>query len=120
MTLQEVLMEADRLRPNPLDDGQKAGWVAAMEVRVAEETGRQAPLLRWPEDGQCALTLPPEYASLYVLYLCARIDFALGEYEGYNGAITLYNATLGDYKKSHLRRNLPEKRTYVHVWRVGV
>jgi len=110
-------MEADRMRPNPLEDGVKAGWVAAMEVRTAEETGRTADLLHWPEDGDQALSVSEEHSGIYVLYLCAMIDFALGEYESYSAAITLFNAAMEDYKKSHLRHHLPQAGDYKNVWR---
>lgn len=114
MTIQQAIAQADALRPNPLPEPQKVGWVQDLERRTAREVGAPVPDFGKESDGQ--LSIAEEYSMLYVLYLCAMIDLALGEYESYDQTAQVFNTLADRYKKQYLRSHLPPAQGYRHLW----
>lgn len=114
MTIQQAIAQADALRPNPLPEPQKVGWVQDLERRTAREVG--APVPEFGQSGDGELRIEAEYSMLYVLYLCAMIDLALGEYESYDQTVQVFNALADTYKKQYLRAHLPPCGAYRNLW----
>ena len=117
MTIDQAIAMADALRPNLLGDGEKARWVIELEDRLERELGREARSLRWPEDGGVTLAAQGGYEDVYVLWLCARIDLALREYDNWNNMASILNALIDDYKKQCLRDEAPAPKQARGVWR---
>lgn len=120
MTVAEVVARADGMRPNSLDDMEKMRHVAGLERRLMRELGMTPDL---PDPPGCAgtqLTADGGYEDLYIFYLCARIDLAHREYEGWNSMTVLFNALMEDFKKQKLRDKAPQPAGIKGIWRRGV
>lgn len=117
MTINEALAAADGLRPNPLSDMEKANWLLGFERRLLRELGEEYPNMSYPKSGGEQLSAQGGFEEIYVLYLCAKIDFALREYDGWNNTVLMLNSLIEDYKKQHLRDRLPDAAAAKGVWR---
>ncbi len=95
-------MAADRLRPHaPFDSEDKLRWLAQadalLRVQVAEksaggafdEVGADRTGERPEED--CELLAPRPFEGMYVHYLCAQMDAALGEADRAANELAQYN-----------------------------
>ncbi len=120
MTIDTAIARADALRPNLLPDGEKARWVSELEDRLERELGRPPRSLRFPRDGGETLRAAGGFEDIYVLWLTARIDLALKEYDNWNNTVALLNALIEGYKKQALRDEAPAPHRHAHVWRRGV
>lgn len=94
MRIKEAITRADALRPNTLDEAQKAAWIYELEGRLAEVRRTPQPARTWPRDA--ALSMPPPYDNVYTLYLCAMIDLANQETALYADDMTVFNAAYGE------------------------
>ena len=117
MTINKAIEQADLMRPNPVSDTVKGRWLCGFEQRLRRELGVEAEMPEYPDDGEAGLMAGEGYEDIYVFYLCAMIDFMLGEYESYNSMTVMLNSLLERYKKQHLRDNLPQKKSFAAVWR---
>lgn len=117
MTVEEVIARADGLRPNSLDDMEKMRYVAGLERRLMRELGMTPDLPDSPGCAGAQLTADGGYEDIYIFYLCARIDLAHREYEGWNGMTVLFNALMEDFKKQKLRDKAPAKSEIKGIWR---
>ncbi len=99
MTLQEVLLRADEMRPNALTPQLKTGFINDAEGHVLSEiylkTG-SVPVYEYPKDADTALFLKAPHDRVYVYYLCAMIDFAQKDYAEYRNDLEIYNAALSE------------------------
>lgn len=120
MTVAEVIARADGLRPNSLDDMEKMRYVAGLERRLMRELGMTPDLPDPPGCADAQLTADGGYEDIYIFYLCARIDLAHREYEGWNGMTVLFNALMEDFKKQKLRDKAPQPAGIKGIWRRGV
>lgn len=117
MTVGEVIARADTLRPNGLDEMEKMRYVAGLEERLMRELGMTPGLSEPPVCADSQLMADGGYEDIYIFYLCARIDLAHREYEGWNGMTLLFNALMEDFKKQKLRDKAPAKSEIKGIWR---
>ena len=116
MTIREAIDQADVLRPNTVSETEKHVWLAQLDGTVRRqihdrhENPADDPAVgadRAQDDGTALLVGMP-YTGVYVYWLMAQIDLALGELTRYNNDMMLYNMALTeyavDYKRSHLPR----------------
>lgn len=113
MTVKEVIEKVDGLRRNnnfTIKD--KMRWINQCEAKV------QLKCLLLPcveivydydKDADEELIAKPPHDELYIYYICAKIDEALGEMERYNDTITQYNDTQADFQKWLIRMYDPKK-----------
>lgn len=104
-----VLIERVRqLKPNSYPEETLKGWALELEARVRQEVYQnydrpeeQKTLVAegyWTdEDCMDELTIPFPHDELYVLWLCAKIDFYNGEYDRYNNEMTLFNSQMENF-----------------------
>ena len=90
MRIKKAITNADRLRPNTIDDEQKAEWIYELEGRLAETMEAEEPMRLWPEDQE--LAMPAPYDGIYELYVMARIDLAQMETDEYANDMTVFDA----------------------------
>ena len=102
-----VLIERVRqLKPNSYPEEMLKGWALELEARVRQEVYQDydrpeaestATEGFWVEEGMDELTVPFPHDELYVLWLCAKIDFYNGEYDRYNNEMTLFNSQMENF-----------------------
>lgn len=105
MTIREIMEAADLAQPNELDEGLKAGWLAALEQQLRlelYETHEDPP----PANG-CGLSVPKAYRDLYLRYLLMRIALEQGEYTRYNNEARLFDAHYRAYAGWYCRTHRP-------------
>ena len=94
MTAEEIIEQADALKPNAFPASAKLRWLNALEGRIAAEV-MLMPQSQLPEL-QLRLTdtpmVDPPYDDIYLFWLEARIDEANGEYDKYANTSALFNA----------------------------
>ncbi len=104
MTIQEVLYRVDTLHPNAFSVGEKLRWLSAVEGLVYNgvHLTHQNP----PSAGSSftantplstELLVPEPYHLLYHHYLEGQMCYAVGDVNGYNNAMSLYNGLLRDF-----------------------
>ncbi len=118
-TMNEVLERVQRIRPNAIEEKDRARWLVTLDGRAFEEVigldkPDKSPVKAWPDDGAKELLIGNPYDSVYDLYLTAMICFALGEYKDYNNIAEQFERTFQDFKtwwrKHHVPKNTAQIR----------
>ncbi len=112
--MSEAIAKVDVLRPNAIPDEMKKSWLAQLDASV-----RQAVINQHAAQGTVALgtgadfdtsdaavlLVPMPHEEMYLYWLCAQIDFTLGEITRYSNSMSLYNAAYlafsAAYKAAH-------------------
>lgn len=120
-TVNEVILRVDRLRPNALEEEDKARWLMELDGRIyLEVTSADNPEARppesWPEDGDMELLVPAPYAGLYELYLMAKVEFALQDYEGCENTTQLYNQAMSEFRAQYRRSHVPREVRLIGIF----
>lgn len=120
-TINEILERVDRLKPNALEDKDKARWLLDLDRRTyVELTQADAPEVlppeKWPEDGDKPLLVPPPYDNMYDLYLVAMIEFSREEYSAYNNTAELFDQAQKEYRAQYRRTHRPRARHLKNVF----
>ena len=108
MTAQEAIQEADSLRPNVLDDSQKAEWVYKLDCEIAELMKQDKPEFVWPDDSE--LLMPSPHDDIYPMYLVAMIDFFNQDTALYQNDMEMFQQALDDAKSFYRRHNNPKDK----------
>ena len=118
MTIREAIDRADALRPNTVAETEKYLWLAQLDGALrrqvhnqheteGEENRAGADLMQ--ADDTVLLAKEP-YSGIYLYWLMAQIDLALGELTRYNNDMMLYNMALTEYAVDYKRTHLPVGR----------
>lgn len=94
MRLKEAMAEADKLRPNTIGDEQKAEWLEQLDRRFAETQQIDPPPASFPDDKE--LLMPGPVDRVYVLWLCAMIDWEHVDTDLYAIDMEMYNEAYKD------------------------
>ena len=103
MTVKEIIDKVGTLRRNnqfTIED--KMRWLNQCEAMVQLEClllPKVEVTYDYTIDENERLIAKPPYDELYVHYVCAKIDEALGEMAVYNDDIKLFNKVNGDYRR---------------------
>lgn len=113
-TIQSTLEMVDALRPNTIPEQIKIGWLVTLDATLRHSVVKQheaegALILGTGADMDSSpaatLLLPVPHHEMYHYWLCAQIDFALGEITRYSNSMALYNAAydafVSAYKAGH-------------------
>ncbi|MEA4934805.1 MAG: hypothetical protein VB071_14670 [Lawsonibacter sp.] len=119
-TINEVIQRVDRIKPNALEEKDKARWLMELDGRTwrevtAADTPEAKPPEQWPEDGGKPLLVSAPYDNMYDLYLMAMIEFAQGEYSAYNNTVALFDQAQQEWRALYRREHLPKERFYRNV-----
>ncbi len=118
MTIREAIERADTLRPNMISDTEKRLWLAQLDGAVRKQIHQRHENAaeniavgadREQKDGTVLLVGEP-YTSVYLYWLMAQADLALGELHRYNNDMMLYNMALTEYAVDYKREHLPLKQ----------
>jgi len=132
MTLERVIQEAEKLRPNTMyDDWDYLDAVNRIEAEVAEHMRRHGvwtPQLEGPDKlvpvdpdwtaytddmdrAEVTMLLPDAYSDIYILYLTAMMDFGNAEYDRYNNEMGNAQSRLREWKAEYRREHTPLPRS---------
>ena len=115
MRLFKAIERANALRPNTIEDEQKAAWIYELEGKLAETRRAPPPSRLWPDDQ--TLAFPPPCDNVYELYLCAMIDYANEETELYQNDIAVFNAAYSEAIAWWRRRHPPGPPGLRQTWK---
>lgn len=113
MTIQEAITRADAMRPNAIDDAQKARWVLTLESELAETWGRPFPYEEDVYDPEYELMVRFPRDEVYPLYLCAMIDNAQEDTELYANDMTVANQSITECKAWFRREHRNRHNVYI-------
>ena len=104
MKVSEVLELVDAVKSNQYSDGVKISWLNDVEGRVLCEIHKKKPeeikAIRGSED---VLSVPGPYSRLYLFYLAAMIDFAIGDHTAFSRSNAAFEIAFEEYAKFVLR-----------------
>ena len=116
MRLFKAIERANALRPNTIEDEQKAAWIYELEGKLAEFRNAPPPVQAWPADQ--TLALPPPVDNIYELYLCAMIDYANEETELYQNDSTVFNRAYAEAISYWRRKHRPGPPGVRQQWKL--
>lgn len=111
MTINQVIEKVSRLSPGAVEDRDIADWILELdqkmflELHMPETVDRP---LKWPEDSNKPLVVPPPYDGIYELFAQLKMDFYRKDYEQFNNTATAYNDAMNEFRKAYRREHPPE------------
>lgn len=130
MKLKTILQLVDSIKPNAFDPEIKVQWLNECEGLVQTEIMLLAPEevieYTWAEDQETELLAGKPHHKIYWVYLAALIDFAHGEFDKYNNAVTVFNAYFAEYQRWYTDAYRPadgepiEKGYYLSAYGIAV
>ena len=111
--IRDIITRVDDIKPNAFTEQTKLAWIGELDGRIAAdvmlmgiEDIRQMeyvhpdalevePLVGFPHDG------------IYEQYLCAKIDYANGEYSKYQNSMEMFNAHYDNFVNWFIRTYEP-------------
>lgn len=123
MKLQDALKKANELRPNQFTEETMVGWLSDLDGQIYRDildTHEDAPasftayVLETDADTDLLVAFPDD--GLYVLYLCAMIDWHNADYERYNNELLAFNTAKERYASAYNRAHLPLQNNSLSFW----
>lgn len=110
MTINEIIAQVDRLRPNDIDRLQKIKYLSSVDRYIYQNIilprvgGEGVACPAYGEkDGTTVLLAPPPYDELYLYFLEAKIYYETREIKKYANSMVLYNQTMNEYMARYYR-----------------
>lgn len=115
MKIIEAINRIDSLLHNTYDQVKKVEWLSELDGYVKTNIidtheGRELVTFTGYDantDIQTELLVPAPFDSVYLKWLEAQIHYANGEYDRYNNAIVMYNASYDAYAAYYHRTRMP-------------
>ena len=108
-TMNNVIQQVDRLKPNVYTDDDKYRWINTLEGMISREVmQKDAPEYFLPDDADAPLMVDHPFDDLYGLYVSAMIDFHNREYDNYNNSVMMFQQKYEQYKAWYIQRNVPK------------
>lgn len=105
MTIRDAIAAANDIRPNALDEKVLAGFLHQLDADFAETLQVTIPGFQWPEDQE--LLMPTPVSRVYILWLCAMIDWMQEDTELYRIDQEQYSLAYEEAKAWWRRHNRP-------------
>lgn len=116
MTIMDAINYTDLTKPNvyPLD--LKIRWLSNLDGQImtniisTHEDGQDVNFTGYDENtdiNDVELLVPFPYDDIYIKWLEAQIDYALGENRKYNNSITAFNEAYAMFEKYYNRTHMP-------------
>lgn len=113
MTVRELLMQLDSLRPNAYTDGEKLRLLDTVEGRIYREIldkteGEVKEFIPFQEgEEERELAAPVPYTDVYLFYLAAMIDFYNGDAGRYNDTVVLFQMAWEEFAAWYIQNHKP-------------
>lgn len=124
MTANEAITRADAVRPNTISELAKLQWLRQLDMELRREVlGKSEVGSAYDGVGldvqgmnpSAVLLAPSDLAGMYVHWLCAQIDLALGELDRYAADAALYNSLRSAFAVN-IRQLFAPKEPKQAVW----
>ena len=104
MTVQDIILIADSMKPNKINEEVKLHWLDDVEGRIHCEILKASPddYIRITTLRR-QLSIPTPYAGIYISYILAMIAFAEKEYDLYTDISMRYEKEFSEYAKFCIR-----------------
>ena len=103
MTLKEAIDFADGIKPNAFTNDQKTQWLNEIDGRVQTEVFlwgiTNLTTYTYEANKNAELFVKPPYDQIYYEYLCAKIDWANGEYDKYQNTAAVFESDYTAFKR---------------------
>lgn len=112
MTASEVIARAKEVRQCAATYSQLLRWVNVIEGRIQVEIMEKKPeevIVYTEENDNVSLLISHPYDEVYVLYLCAMIDFYNEDWDLYANDAEVFEKELENYKAAYLRSGSGKK-----------
>lgn len=103
-TYSDIIKRVDEYKPNAFEERVKLGWLTALDGRIAAdvflmgmEEIRALPR-QYPHAMRCEPLVEYPHDDLYDAYLVAKIDFANGDFSGYQNGMEAYNQLYSGFR----------------------
>ena len=115
MKINEAINRLDSLQRNTYTESDKIAWLSRLDSMVklqiidAHEGGKCKPFAGYTEDTplDTVLLIPDPYDEVYLRWMEAQIDYHNGEYDKYNNAIIMFNASFEAYRDYYISTHKP-------------
>lgn len=101
--IQDIIRQVDDVKHNAFSTEMKLAWLAELDGKIATDVM----LMSIEDAGQFRYAYPQDMTSetlvgfphddIYNLWLCAKIDFAHGEYDRYQNTMEMFNASFNNF-----------------------
>lgn len=123
MTVNEIIAQVDRSRPNGIDRLQKIKYLSSVDEYIYQSIiqtrkgGEEIACPKYGEgDGGAVLLAPSPYDELYFYFLEAKIYYETREIKKYANSMAMYNQTMSEYTawyfRNHAQRGTVVPRYY--------
>lgn len=119
MTINEVIAQADHLKPNMYEVGDKIRWLSRLDGRIYEEiicthsfNEGETPITEFSgytaDDGETELLVGEPWDELYLRWLEAQIDYANLEFDSFNNSNAVFESVFGAFRNAYNRSHMPK------------
>lgn len=116
MKIIDAIETLDSLKHNTYSRTNKVAWLSRLDSMVKEqiidthEGGQSVQFTGYDAntDLQTELLIPAPYDEVYLRWMEAQIDYHNGEYDKYNNAIEMFNASYSAYANYYNRTHMPK------------
>ena len=104
MTVEKIILLVDSTVENDICEETKLDWICNVEGLVLSEIHKKrADEIALPRRGCDALSLPDAYASVYLLYLSAMVEFSKGSYDSFAKINAEFEKAFSTYARYYIR-----------------
>ena len=115
MTIMEAISRIDEVKPNAYSQTEKVNWLSTIDGMIKREIidtheGGEGVIFNGYNDETpitTELLVSAPYDLLYLRWLEAQIDYAMGEYARYDSTATAFKDAYDMYVKYYNRTHMP-------------
>ncbi len=112
-TMNTVIEELDKLKPNVYDEDTKYKWMARLDGMISTQVhGEESPNYILPDDADTPLLVGEPFDDIYVLYCASMVDFYNREYNNYNNTMLMFTEKLEAYKAWYIQNHTHASAKY--------
>ena len=125
MKINEAIAEADHLKPNMYEEGDKIRWLSRLDGRIFQEiicthafNGGETEIDSFDgygsDDGETELLVGAPYDEMYVRWIEAQIDYNNMEYDSFNNSNAVFESVFSAFRNAYNASHMPKgsRKTY--------
>ena len=111
--IREIIERVDDIKPNAFTEKTKLAWIGELEGLITADVMLMATPdicqmeCKYPDALDRELLVGFPHDGIYEQYLCAKIDFANGEYSKYQNSMEMFNANYENFVNWFIRTYSP-------------